>query len=118
MPPAGRYAPAVSRTPTAPVAAGTFVASWALVEASGSRALGGTLLAAGGLWCLYEWDRRNGRRTALELGGAGLVAFAASHVLGRALGAWPAVLLTAALLGSLIWARADARQQVGLPPRT
>ncbi|HUA10789.1 MAG TPA: hypothetical protein VMA83_02150 [Solirubrobacteraceae bacterium] len=93
--------------PTAPVAAGTFVASWAVVEATGSRALGGVVLAAGGLWCLREWDRRRDRRTALALGAAGLGAFALSHLLALLTGAWPAVVAAAIFVGAAAWLRAD-----------
>ncbi len=99
----------MARIPTAPIAAGTFVASWGAVEASGSRAVGGVVLAVGGLWCLRQWDRRHGRRTALTLGAVGIGAFALSHVLALAIGAWPAVLLTAAAVGAAAWLRADAQ---------
>ena len=50
------------------------------------------MLAAGGLWCLRAWDRRNGRRTALALGSVGTGAFVLSHVLAPQIGAWPSVL--------------------------
>lgn len=103
--------------PTAPVAAGTFIVSWAAVEASGSRAAGGVVLAAGGLWCLREWDRRRGRRTALTLGAVGIGAFALSHVLARVTGAWPAVLATAAAVGAAAWLLADARERAPLVTR-
>jgi hypothetical protein len=94
--------------PTAPIAAGVFIASWAVVAASGSRPLGGLVLAAGGLWCVREWRRRSGTRTALELGGVCLAGFIASHVLALAVGSWPAVLLVAAAAAAVIWVRADA----------
>jgi hypothetical protein len=97
------------RIPTAPVAAGVFIASWAVVAASGSRPAGGVVLAAGGAWCIREWQRRHGMRTAVELGGLCAGGFVASHVLALALGSWPAVLLVAGTCSAVIWARADAR---------
>lgn len=83
------------RIPTAPVAAGALIAGYAVAASSGSRPLGGLVLAAGGLWCLREWDRRNGRRTALALGSVGTAAFVLSHVLAPQIGAWPSVLSVA-----------------------
>jgi hypothetical protein len=97
------------KLPTAPFAAGSLIAGYAVASASGSRPLGGVVLAAGGLWCLREWTLRNDPRTAAMLGAAGLVAFAGSHVHANAVGAWPAVLLVAAAMGALTWAFADAR---------
>jgi hypothetical protein len=61
--------------PTAPVAAGSLIAGYAVAVASGSRPLGGVVLLAGGLWCVREWLRRNDTRTALVLACAGLAAF-------------------------------------------
>jgi hypothetical protein len=99
----------MARLPTAPLAAGSLIAGYAVASASGSRPLGGLVLGAGGICCLELWRRRRGSRTALELGAAGLLAFALSHVLALAIGAWPAVLLMAAALAALAWTRADSR---------
>jgi hypothetical protein len=99
----------VRSTPTAPVAAASLIAGYAVAVGTGSRPLGGVVLAAGGLWCVREWARRNDARTALVLGAAGLAAFVLSHVLARAIGAWPAVLLVAAALAVATWLRADTR---------
>jgi len=96
-------------TPTAPVAAGTLIAGYAVAVGSGSRPLGGVVLLAGGLWCVRAWTRRNGQRTAFALACVGLVAFVLSHVLARAIGAWPAVLLVAAATGAAAWVYADTR---------
>lgn len=97
--------------PTAPVAAGSLIAGYAVAVAvgSGSRPLGGVVLLAGGLWCVREWTRRNDTRTAIVLACAGLAAFVISHVLALAIGAWPAVLLVAAAMALITWVRADAR---------
>jgi hypothetical protein len=99
----------MSATPTAPLAAGSLISGYAVASASGSRPLGGIVLAAGGLCCMELWRRRLGARTALELGGAGLLAFALSHVLARAVGAWPSVLLVSGAIAALVWQRADSR---------
>lgn len=95
--------------PTAPVAAGSLIAGYAVAAGSGSRPLGGVVLLAGGLWCVRAWTRRNGSRTAFALACVGLAAFVLSHVLARAIGAWPAVLLVAAATGAAAWVHADAR---------
>jgi hypothetical protein len=53
--------------------------------------------------------RRDGRRTAVLLTIAGLVAFALSHVLALLVGAWPAVLIMAAAIAALCWRVSDGR---------
>jgi hypothetical protein len=98
----------VRTVPTAPVAAGSLIVGFAVAAASGSRPLGGVVLALGGVWCIREWTRRHGARTAVTLAGAGLLAFAASHLLAGAIGAWPSVLLVAAAMAAVAWSRADA----------
>jgi len=98
----------VQSFPTAPVAAASLIVSWGVVEATGSRPAGGVALAAGAAWCIREWYRRRGAGTAIALAGAGAAAFALSHVLGAAIGAWPAVILVAAAGGALVWFVADA----------
>jgi hypothetical protein len=99
----------VRSTPTAPVAAASLIAGYAVAVGTGSRPLGGVVLAAGGVWCIREWLRRNDARTAVVLGCAGLAAFVLSHVLAPAIGAWPAVLLVSAALAVAAWLRADTR---------
>jgi hypothetical protein len=99
----------VARFPTAPLAAGSLVAGYAVAAASGSRPLGGLVLLLGGLLCMRVWTRRHGLRTAVFLSAVGLVAFIVSHVLAVAVGAWPAVLLVAAATGAAVWLRADLR---------
>jgi hypothetical protein len=99
----------VRLTPTAPVAAGSLIAGYAVASASGSRPLGGVVLLAGGLWCVRAWTQRNDTRTAVTLACTGLAAFVLSHVLALAIGAWPAALLVAAAMAAAAWLRADAR---------
>jgi hypothetical protein len=95
--------------PTAPVAAGSLIAGYAVAASSGSRPLGGLVLAAGGVWCIRAWDRRDGRRTAAALGATGFTAFVLSHVLALAIGAWPSVLIVSALTALAAWLASDAR---------
>ncbi len=96
--------------PTAPIAAAGLIAGYGVAVASGSRPLGGVVLAACGLLCVAIWLRRDGRRTAALLTGVGLFAFAFSHVLALAIGAWPAVLLVAAATAATCWRVSDARR--------
>ena len=95
-------------TPTAAIAAGSLIGGYAVAAGTGSRPLGGVVLLAGGLYCVRIWHRRHGTPTAAALAGVGLAAFAASHVLARAIGAWPSVLTVAAVTGAIVWARSDA----------
>ena len=98
-----------SRLPTAPIAALGLVAGYGVAVASGSRPLGGVVLAACGIACIVLWRDRDGSRVAIGLAAAGLLAFALSHVLALVVGAWPAVLLTAAGIAALCWRHSDAR---------
>jgi hypothetical protein len=101
--------------PTAPLAAGSLIGGYAVVAASGSRPLGGAVLAAGGLCCIAIWRRRHGSRTAAQLAGVGFAAFVASHVLALAVGPWPAVLIVAAATAAATWELADARALAPAP---
>lgn len=101
------------RLVTAPIAAAGLIAGYAVAVATGSRPLGGVVLAGFGLWCLSIWWRRDGRKTAILLAMAGLVGFALSHVVALLVGAWPAVLLTAAGVGAICWRVSDARALAG-----
>lgn len=98
----------MARTPTAAIAAGSLIAGYAVAVGSGSRPLGGVVLAAGGLCCARIWTRRHGLRTAASLTGVGLAAFVLSHLLALAIGAWPAVLSVAAVTGAIVWVRSDS----------
>ncbi len=94
--------------PTAALAAGSLIAGYAVAAGSGSRPLGGAVMAAGGLCCVEVWRRRDGMPTAVALGGVGLAAFAVSHVLALAIGPWPSVLTVSAITGAVVWTRSDA----------
>jgi hypothetical protein len=103
----------VDRTPTAPVAAGTLIAGYAVAAGSGSRPLGGVLLLIGGAWCMRAWLRRDGPRRAAVLGGAGVAAFVCSHLLALAIGGWLSVLLLSAAMAAAAWLLSDAPRPVG-----
>ena len=97
-------------TPTAPVAAGSLILAYAVAVATGSRPLGGVVLAIGGLWCIRAWTLRHGARTASALACIGLAGFIISHVLALAIGAWPSVLLVSAAVAAAAWTRADSKR--------
>ena len=93
---------------TAPVAALSLLAGFAIADATGIRPLGGLVLLGAAAWCAWRW--RAGAGTAIAAGLLALyaAAFAASHALGDILGAWPAVLAVASVVGAAAWALADA----------
>ena len=93
---------------TAPIAAGSLVAGYAVAITSGVRPLGGAVLLAGTAWCAREWARRHGLISATVLVGVQGAAFVASHRLARRLGAWPSVLVAAGASGAAA-ALADRR---------
>ncbi|WP_282944231.1 hypothetical protein [Cellulomonas endometrii] len=86
--------------PTAVPAAVTLVLGFAVAQGTGVRALGGLVLLAGVAWCAWRALPASGvlRVTAVVVLGA--VCFVASHLLADTLGAWPSVLLAAAVLGA------------------
>jgi len=94
--------------PTAPLAAGTFIAGYAVVATTGSRTLGGVILLIGGAWCARVWMARHGSQTAAALLGVAFIAFVASHLLALAIGAWPSVLVVSAGMAYAAWTRADS----------
>jgi hypothetical protein len=95
---------------TAPIAAAGLIAGYGVAVASGSRPLGGLVLAACGLACIAIWLARDGGRTAALLAAVGIVAFALSHLLGLVIGSWPAVLVVAAATAFACWRLSDSRR--------
>lgn len=102
---------------TAPIAGAGLIAGFAVALASGSRTLGGVVLACCGLFCIAIWLRRDGCRIAVRLTVVGLLAFALSHVLGLAIGAWPAVLVSAAATAAACWRLSDVHRRRGVRAR-
>lgn len=97
------------RIPTSLLASTGLIAGFAVAVGTGSRPLGGVVLAAFGLSCIYFWVRRDGAGTAARLTIVGVVAFALSHALGLVIGAWPSVLLVSAVTAWLCWRWSDSR---------
>ena len=101
---------------TWPVASGSLLLGFAVAEATGVRALGGLVLVAGCAWCALRWLRAAGpARTAL-LVVVYLGAFVLSHVVADTLGAWPSVVLAAALTALAAYALADSAGGGGVSP--
>lgn len=96
--------------PTAPIAAAGLIAAYAVAVISGSRPVGGLVLACFGLSCVAIWLGRDGTRTAAVLTAVGLLAFALSHVLALLIGAWPAVLVAAAATAAACWRLSDVHR--------
>jgi hypothetical protein len=86
-----------------------------VADATGSRPLGGAVLAVCGLTCIAIWRRRDGARVTAELTAAGLAAFVLSHLLGRVIGAWPSVLAVSAVTAALCWRVSDSRRPTTRP---
>jgi hypothetical protein len=81
------------------VAAGSLVLGFAVAQVTGVRSLGGLVLLAAASWCFLQWRRAAGWPVAVGLVLLYVAAFVASHVLARAVGAWPSVLTVAAVVG-------------------
>ena len=105
-----RAADRLARMPTAPLAAAGLIGGFGVAVASGSRPLGGVVLAAAGLSCIAISARRDRRRTTAGLTVAGAAAFGVSHPLGHAIGAWPSVLSVSAVTAALCWWLSDSRR--------
>ena len=98
----------LDRVSTSVLSAVGLIAGFGVAQASGSRTLGGIVLAAFGLTCVWVWLHRDDRRTAVRLTAVGLLAFVFSHVLGLVIGAWPSVLLVAAATAWACWRYSDS----------
>ena len=101
---------------TWPVASGSLVLGFAVAQATDVRALGGLVLIAGCAWCALRWLRAAGAARTALLVAVYAAAFVASHVVADALGAWPAVLLAAAVTALAAYALADAAGGRFTPP--
>jgi hypothetical protein len=111
--PTARLASLAERVPTAPIAAAGLIAGFGVADATGSRPLGGVVLAVFGLTCVAVWARRDGHRTAAWLTATGLLAFALSHLLGLVIGAWPSVIVVSAATAAICWWLSDSRRASG-----
>ncbi len=94
--------------PTWPIAAAALLLGFAVADVTGVRAIGGVVLFLGGLACGLRWRLLLGLPRALALVGVFLAGFVIAHPLGHAIGAWPAVILVAAVVGGIAWRVADS----------
>jgi hypothetical protein len=107
-----------SRVALPALAALTFIAGFGLAELTGVRALGGLVLLAGGVLCARIALRLAGPGATVALLAVALALFVLSHPLGHAVGAWPAVVVSASLTAATavlvthMWRKTDA-QAVG-----
>lgn len=101
---------------TWPVASGSLLLGFAVAQLTGIRPLGGIVLVAGCAWCALRWlQAGRGRTAALVVLYAG--GFAVSHLIADTLGAWPSVLLVAAVVGVATYALADSAPSRVSPAR-
>lgn len=82
------------------------VGGFATARYSGSRALGGVVLAVCGGLAGRKW-LRHGPAVAGGLGAAYLAAFGGSHPLAKKIGAWPSVFGVTAATAAASWMLAD-----------
>jgi hypothetical protein len=102
------------------VAAAAFLAGFGVAELTGVRAIGGLVLLAGGAWCAWCAYRLAGGTATVALVVVALALFVISHPLGHLIGAWPAVVVSAALVAvaaAAILARAQGGEGEGLRGR-
>jgi hypothetical protein len=97
----------VTTFPTGLLAALTLVVGYLVADLTGIRALGGVVLLVGLGACAVQWRRRIGVGRTVRLVGVFLALFVGSHLLARAMGAWPSVLTVAAAMWALAFAVAD-----------
>ena len=93
----------MSRVPVAAVAAAGLVVAFALAQGTGVRVLGGVVVLATVALCLVLAVPRAGWLRSLLVVPVGAAAFVASHLAAPDVGAWPAVLGAAGVLGATAW---------------
>jgi hypothetical protein len=95
----------------------TLVVGFAVASVTGNRALGGVVLVVGGALCAWwMWREAGAARTLVTLAAA-LVLFVLSHPLGRVIGAWPSVLLVAAVAGAVAYSLSSTTTTAPEPSR-
>lgn len=92
---------------TWPVASASLLLGFAVAQATGVRPLGAIVLVAGCAWCALRWLRAAGTARTALLVVIYVGAFVLSHVVADTLGAWPSVLLAAAVAGLAAYLLAD-----------
>jgi hypothetical protein len=99
----------IERVPTSLLAATGLIAGFGTAVGSGSRPLGGLVIAGFGLSCIYVWVKRDDTAVAVRLTAVGLTAFVLSHLLGLLIGAWPSVLVVSAVTAWACWRWSDSK---------
>ena len=92
---------------TWPVASGSLLLGFAVAETTGIRPLGGIVLLVACAWCGLRWLHAAGMARAALLVVLYAGAFVVSHIVADTLGAWPSVVLTAAVVGTAAYVLAD-----------
>ena len=93
--------------PTAPIVAGALVGGYLVARKTKMRALGGVVLAAGGVVAGRRWIKTAGPVGTTALIFVYLGSFGGSHPLAKKIGAWPAVLTAAGVSAGAAWMLAD-----------
>ncbi len=95
--------------PSSLVAGASLLIGFLVAQATGVRALGGVVLLVAVAWCFLLWRERAGVGVAVGLTVAYGLAFVLSHVIARAIGAIPSVLLVSVAVAALAFVLADRR---------
>src|SRR5690349_6583285 len=99
----------MAKVPSAVVAAGGLVGGYGVARWTGKRPLGGAVLGVAGAAAARQWRERAGGPAAGALTDTYVFAFAGSHPLAKKVGAWPAVLGVAGVVGLDSWVVVDRR---------
>ncbi len=92
---------------TGAVVAAGLIVGFGVADVTGVRPLGGLVLIAAALIAAQQWLPLRGPRVTAGLLLLFFAVFVLSHPLGKQIGAWPSVLLVAALAGGVTWLVAD-----------
>lgn len=95
------------RVRIASVTALTLVLGFAVASLTGIRLLGGVVLVVGGALCALWMERTAGATRTVATLVVVVALFVVAHPLGHVIGAWPAVLLVAAVAGAVAFAAAS-----------
>ena len=99
-----RHALPVDRRAVPVVLAISLVAGFGIADVTGLRWLGAVVLIVGGAWCAVRVWRSSGLARTIAIGVVYVIAFVASHPLGREIGSWLAVLVVALAVAAFAYA--------------
>lgn len=100
---------ALRRFWTAPIVVLGLLGGWGMVDLTGSRAAGGTVLFLLGCCAGFVWLFRDGWRVTVALAIVYLGCFVLAHILGLAIGPWPAVIVVAVVAAGASYGWSDRR---------